>query len=410
MLRFGWIAVVSVWITINRDENNASSWVCFFPDNLEIKYLNCFQLVPSLWLPLILPCLAPLWKKKKIRLSWQNASLSAWNTLQVPVINSKTCIRGRGGFYAAIFVACANVDSCTCSLAGGVKKLAWNDNLCQRHKYGSKSKAVIGGLHLRYFLKSPMGAEGFNFNSKTCKYDPLTRLWGFYLQAKVSAHIGGCVSALIKRQKSSFPWQRSHDERIVPPACWTSADRGEPLSCAQPLPHSTAAVINSTAAAHLSCGLRLHCMCAPVDPPPPPLHALHTRCGRRAASTTRTITASFSSPSQGRRLSLPFQSALALIEFTIGPLPMGQHCLPANLFSRMFPHSPRVGVRRSTMKLWVLSRLSICTHHWCIRDSEPPRPRLPGAVFVAPRWVNNSQQPLCGWRTLNGGDRDAWQC
>lgn len=84
------------------------------------------------------------------------------------------------------------------------------------------------------------------------------------------------MSALIKRQKSSFPWQRSHDERIVPPACWTSADRGEPLSCAQPLPHSTAAVINSTAAAHLSCGLRLHCMCAPVDPPPPPLHALHT--------------------------------------------------------------------------------------------------------------------------------------
>lgn len=85
-----------------------------------------------------------------------------------------------------------------------------DNNLFQLRKYGSKSKAGVRGLHLRYFSTRRRGLRDCSLIPRPANMTPSLSVSAL----KRGGGGGGCASALIERQKSSFPWQGSLDEKL----------------------------------------------------------------------------------------------------------------------------------------------------------------------------------------------------
>lgn len=123
-----------------------------------------------------------------------------------------------------------------------------DNNLFQLRRYGSKSKADVHGLHLRYFSTRPRGLRDCSLIPRPANMTP---------SPNVSALKGGAV----RRPLSSVRKAHFRDkDRLMKNSSWarwlevgrTSANGGGRL---RPIPRSTTAVIKTTTAARLSGGL-----------------------------------------------------------------------------------------------------------------------------------------------------------
>lgn len=126
-----------------------------------------------------------------------------------------------------------------------------DNNLFQLRKYGSKSKADVRGLHLRYFSTRRRGLRDCSLIPRPANMTP---------SPNVSAlkRVGGMG---VRRPLSSVRKAHFRDkDRLMKNSSWarwlevgqTSANGGGRL---RPIPRSTTAVIKTTAAARLSGGL-----------------------------------------------------------------------------------------------------------------------------------------------------------
>lgn len=123
-----------------------------------------------------------------------------------------------------------------------------DNNLFQLRKYGSKSKADVRGLHLRYFSTRRRGLRDCSLIPRPANMTP---------SPSVSALKGGGV----RRPLSSVRKAHFRDkDRLMKNSSWarwlivsrTSANGGGRL---RPIPRSPTAVIKTNAAARLSGGL-----------------------------------------------------------------------------------------------------------------------------------------------------------